>query len=185
MNYEGPIIRKLALELHNNVDWSTHPCHLGNGDCCEENVPTGAYDRHVIYNAIRTGNISQVVVAQAKERAAQNEESCGFFNLDTRSCDVYNFRPANCIIAGTGGFVNEKSHNAIESVFKYRHTGEDDGVAIMHMGTSMCRGCHNKLAKQGKRIRVAIIEAYCTVIDDYRNNSAEIMKINDFITEIK
>ncbi|MEK7543996.1 MAG: YkgJ family cysteine cluster protein [Patescibacteria group bacterium] len=184
MNYEGPIIRQLALELHNNVNWTDHPCRQGNGDCCEEDVPTGAYDRHVITNAIRTGNISQEIVAQAKDRAVQNEDSCGFFNPLTRLCEIYNFRPANCIIAGTGGLVNEKSQKAIASVFKYHHTGKDDGVAIKDMGTSMCSGCHDKLAHQGKRIRVAIIQAYCTVIDDYRKNPAEIKKINNFIAEI-
>lgn len=138
-NLEYIRIRHIA-EQNNATLEGNHPCLAGCSECCTKSVPISSTDAGHVRAAVRSGAISQEVVEQAKQRANTSTRSCAF--LAEGKCSIYKYRPAICIITGSGGIPSTKKQ------LMQLNSGAVKGLPVKDISTSMCRRGHNILAQR-------------------------------------
>jgi Fe-S-cluster containining protein len=162
-------IRKMALELHVSVDWRHHPCHRGNGSCCDPAPYLTPHDIAIIQQGIRRKEISQNIISAARKRVGGS--ACGFLD-ENRRCTIYDHRPVVCIATGTAGALSESYKDESEKAIRqYLDNGIDVGIPVAHTVTTMCADCHECLARRDVRFHVPNVLAYEEIVMFYLLNA--------------
>ena len=172
------ILRKAALQLHNEVNWEAHPCRKGRGMCCEGATPVTKYDQGIIMQGVKSRDVSRKTIKLAARRARVDKTKCGFLD-EERQCVIYPFRPIMCIMTGVGGLPNKLHPEVVDAIELFLSGGPDVEVPTGKLVTSMCPDCAKQLTNEGATISTSTIVVYNQAMLHYGQNPYKTM--NNFI----
>lgn len=147
INIEYLQLRNIA-DQNNATMGSDHPCRRGKADCCRTDLLLADSDAAYIREGIQHGDISSQTLVSAKDRARKGKKVCPFLS-ENKECTIYERRPLICIATGTMAI---PSNAEDASIMKFTTNEGGIGLPFSKLSSSMCKGCHSTLAKQGKGV---------------------------------
>lgn len=177
------MIRGAAFQLHNKMDWKSHPCIMGCGRCCDGTTPVNGNDEEVIEAAFDRGEIKLKTIKAAQRRVNNGTTKCGFLN-EKKECTIYESRPAICAVTGAGGVPSSAYPETKHAVENMLATGANEEIPAAKLVSSMCPDCATEMSRRGTTFSAKTIAAYVLIIECY-GALAPARQINNFIQDLK
>ncbi len=167
-------LRRIA-KLNNDSMPADHPCRRGFADCCRDpRVPVVPGDVKHLKTAIKRGNISRRVIADAKERVIKEPTICPFLNNSTGECTIYEYRPLICVATGALALPTREGKNRLEAE-------KPKGLMHNELQSTMCGHCVSQEMQRGRGINTQALRDSQGILPFIKLNS---IPVNEFVKKL-